>query len=668
MKQVIRRWHQSIHIQLGFSLLAIITVMLSIFGVYQYEKTRSDSLRELHELDGVIQARLSEYLIFPLWNLNFELIERTLLAEMQEQRVYALIVKEVSNEAILKGKIRNRQWEIIDVETAVPPDNLLVSHCDILNEGEKLGSVDIYLTTKFMHDRLRRDIEKSILTIITLDIALLFVLFVALRHLLISPITHILQMAKAIAAGDFRQDIQVRGQNEIGEFAEAFRNMKETINQVLVEMKAVNDAIQAGNLRSRGHADAFSGKWQELVIGVNQVITTCVTPLNITSASLERLAKGDIPARVTEMYHGDFDTMKRHLNMLIDATYQTTRMAEEIANGNLTIEVHERSEADLLMQALNRMIRCLRQILGEMDALVQTVQTGRLDVRGHAEAFSGGWRELVAGVNNVINAFMQVTQLSERLEMDNLRMKTEMELAQRIQTSLLPKNLETMHADFEMSATMLPAEEVGGDYYDALLDQAGNLWLGIGDVSGHGVTSGLIMMMAQTIQTTIATNYQVTPKDVVIAMNNVLHHNIHTRLETGHHMTFTALKYLGGGTFQHAGMHVDLLVYRQQSQDCDLIDTDGVFLGFIEDIAHATDNRTFQLELGDVLVLYTDGIIEAMNARNELFGVSRLRTCVNLHASRPLPELRDAILREALEWSNEQKDDDMTLLLLRRIR
>jgi len=662
-----RRWHQSIQSQLGFSLLAIITVMLAIFGIYQYQETRSDSLQELHDISAVIQARLSEYLIFPMWNMNFELIERTLLAEMKEKRVYALVVKEVSNDAILKGKIRNAQWEIQDFDAAPLPANLLVSHCDILNEGEKLGSVEIYLTTQFMNDRLRRDIEKNILTIITLDIALLLVLSIALRRLLISPITQILRQAKAIAEGDFLHDLQIRRQNEIGEFAEAFRHMKETINQVLVEMKAVNDAIQAGTLSSRGKAEAFSGKWQELVIGVNQVITTCVTPLNTTSASLERLAKGEIPECVTETYQGDFDAIKRHLNMLIEATHQTTRVAEEISKGNLTIEVRERSEVDLLMQALNRMIRCLRQILGEMDAVVHTVQTGRLDVRGNADAFSGGWRELVVGVNNVINAFMHVTQLSEQLEMDNLRMKTEMELAQRIQTSLLPKSLDKVHADFEMSAAMLPADEVGGDYYDALLDQAGHLWLGIGDVSGHGVTSGLIMMMAQTIQTTIAANYQVTPKDMVIAMNKVLHHNVHTRLETNHHMTFTALKYLGCGTFQHAGMHVDLLVYRQHLQACELIDTDGVFLGFLDNIADATENRTFSLNLGDILVLYTDGIIEAANSNNELFDISRLRACVNVYAHRPLHELREAILREALEWSKQQMDDDMTLLLLRRI-
>lgn len=667
MTQTTRRWHQSIQSQLGVSLLTIITVMLAMFGVYQYQETRSDSLQELHDISAVIQARLCEYLIFPMWNMNFELIERTLLAEMKEKRVYALIVKEVSNDAILKGKIRNDQWEIQDVDSAVLPANLMVSRCDILNEGEKLGSVEIYLTKKFMNERLRRDIEKNILTIIALDIALLFVLSIALRRLLISPITQILRMAKAIADGDFRQDIQIRRQNEIGEFAEAFRHMKETINQVLEEMNAVNEAIQAGKLSSRGKAEAFSGKWQELVIGVNHVITTCVTPLNATSASLERLAKGEIPERVTEAYQGDFDAIKRHLNMLIEATYQTTRMAEEISKGNLTIEARERSEADSLMQALNRMIHCLREILGEMDAVVRTVQTGRLDVRGNANAFSGGWRELVVGVNNVIDAFMQITHLSEQLKMDNLRMKTEMELAQRIQTSLLPKSLEKFHADFEMSAAMLPAEEVGGDYYDALLDQAGSLWLGIGDVSGHGVTSGLIMMMAQTIQTTIEANYQVTPKDVVIAMNKVLYHNIHTRMETDHHMTFTALKYLGSGEFQHAGMHVDLLVYRQQARDCETVETDGVFLGFIDDVTNATENRIFSLNPGDILVLYTDGIIEAANSNNELFDVSRLRACVNVYAHRPLHELREAILREALEWCKHQMDDDMTLLLLRRI-
>jgi len=72
----------------------------------------------------------------------------------------------------------------------------------------------------------------------------------------------------------------------------------------------------------------------------------------------------------------------------------------------------------------------------------------------------------------------------------------EMEIAKRIQTSLLPTIRQVN--GFEVSAKMLPAQEVGGDYYDVIVTQRGELWVTIGDVSGHGVESGLIMMMTQT--------------------------------------------------------------------------------------------------------------------------------------------------------------------------
>ncbi len=82
----------------------------------------------------------------------------------------------------------------------------------------------------------------------------------------------------------------------------------------------------------------------------------------------------------------------------------------------------------------------------------------------------------------------------------------EMELARKLQTCLLPSLSDNIHPDFEIDATMLPADEVGGDFYEVSLDRSGHLWFAIGDVSGHGVTPGLIMMMAQTVHTTVTSN------------------------------------------------------------------------------------------------------------------------------------------------------------------
>ncbi len=241
----------------------------------------------------------------------------------------------------------------------------------------------------------------------------------------------------------------------------------------------------------------------------------------------------------------------------------------------------------------------------------------------------------------------------------------EMELARQIQTAILPKNVS--HDELDIEATMLPAEEVGGDYYDVLYGQDGALWLGIGDVSGHGVTPGLIMMMAQTVHTTITTQLDVTPQDVVNIVNKVLFQNVNQRLGEDHFMTFSTLKYMGNGDFIHAGAHLDLVVYRRQTQECELFDTPGTWLNLLPDISHATENTSFHIEVGDILVLYTDGLTEAENARHELFDMKRLVASVTKHADKRPAAMRDAIMQDVLDWCEEYRDDDMTLLIVRRM-
>ena len=239
-----------------------------------------------------------------------------------------------------------------------------------------------------------------------------------------------------------------------------------------------------------------------------------------------------------------------------------------------------------------------------------------------------------------------------------------MKLARRIQTAILPNNMA--YDGFDIEAVMLPADEVGGDYYDVLTGSDGALWLAIGDVSGHGVTPGLVMMIAQTIHATIATQYPATPKQVIEMVNRVLFQSVHDRLPADHFMTFTTLKYEGSGRFTHAGAHLDLIVHRQAAQTCELIDTSGVFLNFIPEIAHATTNASFTLDVGDTLILYTDGLTEAWNADKVMLDVPRFVEIVRRHAGNAASAMRDAIMRDVLEWCGNRRDDDMSLVIVRR--
>jgi sigma-B regulation protein RsbU (phosphoserine phosphatase) len=176
------------------------------------------------------------------------------------------------------------------------------------------------------------------------------------------------------------------------------------------------------------------------------------------------------------------------------------------------------------------------------------------------------------------------------------------------------------------------------------------------------------MMMAQTIHTTIITNAHCSPSEVVNLINAVLYKNVHERLQTDHFMTITLLTYLGTGQFRYAGAHVDILVYRRDQRICERIDTPGVWLNFLPDISHVTKDSEFILEIGDVLVLYTDGLTEVWNSEDEMLDIQGFMDIVTTHGEKAVEAMRDAILADAMEWSQQVRKDDMSLVVARRIK
>ncbi|MDM8526307.1 SpoIIE family protein phosphatase, partial [Desulfococcaceae bacterium HSG8] len=260
---------------------------------------------------------------------------------------------------------------------------------------------------------------------------------------------------------------------------------------------------------------------------------------------------------------------------------------------------------------------------------------------------------------------LAIKDLTENLK-EQEHLKKEMELARKIQTSLLPTLTESLHPDFEIAATMLPAEQVGGDFYDITLDRTGALWFAIGDVSGHGVTPGLIMMMAQTVQATVTTNLECDARGVVVKVNEILYMNVHERLKESHFMTFTALKHLGNGLFQHAGAHLSMIVFRHKTGACELVRTGGVYLNFKKDISRATKNREFSLDPGDILVLYTDGLTESLDPDGQMLDLGGFVKIVENHAHRIPEAMKDMIMADVIKWCDNNRADDMTLVIVRR--
>jgi sigma-B regulation protein RsbU (phosphoserine phosphatase) len=244
------------------------------------------------------------------------------------------------------------------------------------------------------------------------------------------------------------------------------------------------------------------------------------------------------------------------------------------------------------------------------------------------------------------------------------RLARELEIAARIQTSILPRNLSV--DGLEIAARMMTATEVGGDYYDVLAVDDG-CWIAVGDASGHGLTAGLVMMMVQTgVATLVRAHPDAPPRSLVSTLNRVLFENINERLEAERHMTLSVCRLRANGAAVVAGAHMDAVVWRAKTQSTELLNTPGTFLAISDDIDHVNVERQWQLEPGDLMVLLTDGVTEAENRAGAPFGYPGVLEVVEPRATKPVAAVRDALF-EALLKHSPTLADDATIVVLRYV-
>jgi len=170
------------------------------------------------------------------------------------------------------------------------------------------------------------------------------------------------------------------------------------------EIQRLVGCARAGQLSERGNAAAFEGNYRMLVEGINVVLDSLIQPLNVAAHNVGRISRGEIPPKIAETYQGDFNTIKDNLNVLIAATETITRAAEQVAAGNLTVELRERGDNDLLMQALARMVERVRQTVSEVAGAAANVGKGSEQIAAAAEEVSQGASEQAAAAEETTSA------------------------------------------------------------------------------------------------------------------------------------------------------------------------------------------------------------------------------------------------------------------------
>ncbi|MCL2488411.1 MAG: SpoIIE family protein phosphatase [Oscillospiraceae bacterium] len=266
-------------------------------------------------------------------------------------------------------------------------------------------------------------------------------------------------------------------------------------------------------------------------------------------------------------------------------------------------------------------------------------------------------------IETLSDAFNTMISSIKTITADKERIGAELDVATKIQASMLPCIFPAFpnRKEFDIYASMIPAKEVGGDFYDFFLTDDNTLAVVMADVSGKGVPAALFMVIAKTLIKNNA-QYGKSPKEVFEAVNNILCENNDADMFVTAFMGYLDIP-TGLFTYVNAGHNPPLI--RRNGGSFEWLPTKpGFVLAGMEGMRYKQDEVT--LSTGDELFLYTDGVTEAVNNSNELFSDPKLLEVANDCRGLPLKEFAASVKREIDTFADgAEQADDITMLVLK---
>jgi sigma-B regulation protein RsbU (phosphoserine phosphatase) len=282
------------------------------------------------------------------------------------------------------------------------------------------------------------------------------------------------------------------------------------------------------------------------------------------------------------------------------------------------------------------------------------------DNRFKSGIFGDRHRDLLTAFANqaaisIENARLHAKEIQQQL------INQELETARAIQKSFLPETVP-QHPGWDIAAFWRPARNVAGDFYDFFPLPDGRMGVAIADVSGKGVPAALFMALSVTVLR-FAMGLNFSPSELMNHTNQAI---ISTQKSRMFATVFAGYLDLDSNTMQFASAgHNPPLLYRAAAGSCEYLEALGVAVGVFKEADYAEKMAT--LEAGDVLVLYTDGITEAVNGDEEEFGEERLEGLLMQYAAHTAQEITDLIIQSVAAYSGERGAfDDETLVVVKR--
>jgi methyl-accepting chemotaxis protein len=322
-----------------------------------------------------------------------------------------------------------------------------------------------------------------------------------------------------ISKGDLPPLIIEEYHGDFNEIKISLNNCIKNVNALIVDTRGLAEAAAAGKLANRADASRHSGDFRTIVAGVNETLDALIGPLNMAADYVDRISKGDMPDQITEEYQGDFNTIKNNLNVLLQATGTITAAAQEVAGGNLTVQLAERSPNDVLMRSLSSMVAKLSEVVNDVKGAADHVAAGSKQMSAGSEELSQGATEQAAAAEEA-SAAMEQMSANIRQNADNA-LQTEKIAVKSAQDAQEGGKavLQTVHAMKEIAGKISIIEEIARQTNLLALNAAIEAARAGDHGKGFAVVASEVRKLAERSQRAAAEISELSSSSVEVAEN-----------------------------------------------------------------------------------------------------------------------------------------------------
>jgi methyl-accepting chemotaxis protein len=304
-------------------------------------------------------------------------------------------------------------------------------------------------------EKITSDVDSGIflllsilVVVIAIIVALSFIISRSIRVPLQELVSSLLTIEKE---GSFSTRVNYTSQDEIGLVASALNRMMDLYTGMLKEVNILVQAAIDGKLSTRANSTNYIGDFKRIIDGVNHTLDAVINPLNVSAGYVDVISKGGIPKLITDTYNGDFNTIKDNLNVLITSQTKIAEVARKLSLGNTNVSLEIRSEKDVLIQSILKMIDNIKHdaenvermsrgdlkftvsVMSEDDIMAKscvklqnTLNTlvadakllslsaieGKLATRADASKHEGDFRKIIEGINSTLDAVINPLNVS----------------------------------------------------------------------------------------------------------------------------------------------------------------------------------------------------------------------------------------------------------------